>query len=172
MFTLTFCLCSLFMDRSRSNSAQINALVDQLGSPVHSERVAAAKSLDAIGEPALEALREAAKANEDAEVRRRAERLVYALELRQDETEAKAIRESKLPPEEKGQKLRMYLELGVGSVQIHRILGTSFEGNARQEYYADYALVVSYDRYGNVTHIEHPERARQRKRHEQLRGLR
>src|SRR5262245_5993623 len=55
---------------------KIDKLIQQLGSPKFSEREAASKALEAIGEPALDALREAAAKNKDIEIRRRAQRLV------------------------------------------------------------------------------------------------
>jgi hypothetical protein len=59
--------------------ATIAHLVEQLGSPKFEEREAASKALDKIGEPALEALRGAARSR-DAEVRRRAADLLKAIE--------------------------------------------------------------------------------------------
>jgi hypothetical protein len=55
-------------------------LIRQLGSPRSAEREAATKRLEEIGEPALDALREAARGSNDAEVQRRAELLVDRLE--------------------------------------------------------------------------------------------
>jgi hypothetical protein len=56
-------------------AADIARLVEQLGSPRFEEREAASRALERIGEPALPALR-AAVHSRDAEVRRRAARLV------------------------------------------------------------------------------------------------
>jgi hypothetical protein len=61
------------------NTADITKLVKQLASPVFAERAAASKTLEAIGLPALGALRKAAKDN-DAEVARRAAQLVAIIE--------------------------------------------------------------------------------------------
>ena len=58
---------------------KIDHLVRQLGSATFAEREAAAKALEAIGTPALEALRKAASTSDDAEVRRRAGQLVKAV---------------------------------------------------------------------------------------------
>ena len=58
------------------SSAEIRKLIQQLGSADFAEREAATKRLEAIGKPALPALRDAAKKSEDAEVQRRAQRLV------------------------------------------------------------------------------------------------
>jgi uncharacterized protein (TIGR03067 family) len=60
---------------------EIDKLVRQLGSPKFDEREAAAGRLEALGEPALEALRKALR-SEDPEVRRRARGLVDAIEGR------------------------------------------------------------------------------------------
>ena len=61
------------------DAAAIAKLVKQLGSPDFTEREAATKALEAIGFPALDALRKAAKDN-DAEVAQRATRLVEIIE--------------------------------------------------------------------------------------------
>src|SRR5205807_7141528 len=62
-----------------SDEAAIAKLVNQLGSSAFRDRQAAAKALEAIGLPALPALRKAAE-GADAEVARRATRLVEAIE--------------------------------------------------------------------------------------------
>jgi hypothetical protein len=61
------------------DDSTIKKLIAQLGSASFSEREAAMKGLERIGKPALPALREAAKNHDDAETRRRAERLVRHL---------------------------------------------------------------------------------------------
>jgi WD40 repeat protein len=63
-------------------AAEVGRLIQQLGSPEFAEREAATRRLHALGEPALESLRDAAARAEDAEVRRRAEALVRAIESR------------------------------------------------------------------------------------------
>lgn len=60
---------------------EIDRLIRQLGSDRFTERQKASKALEAVGEPALEALRKAAK-DSDAEVRRRANELVHTIEAR------------------------------------------------------------------------------------------
>jgi hypothetical protein len=55
---------------------QITRLIKQLGDKVFAKRNAATKELEAIGEKALPALRNAAAANADLEIRRRAQHLV------------------------------------------------------------------------------------------------
>jgi hypothetical protein len=57
---------------------RVDRLVKQLGHPEFAEREAATRELDAIGEPALDALRKAAT-DQDAEVRQRAERVLRAV---------------------------------------------------------------------------------------------
>jgi tetratricopeptide (TPR) repeat protein len=64
----------------RPDARLIERLVRQLGSPRFAEREAATKQLKDIGEPALAALREAAKGSDDPEVRRRAKGLADDLE--------------------------------------------------------------------------------------------
>jgi hypothetical protein len=61
------------------DAAAIAKLVKQLGNPKFTERNEATKALEAIGFPALDALRKAAKDN-DIEVRQRAARLVEIIE--------------------------------------------------------------------------------------------
>src|SRR3954454_16281516 len=62
--------------------AEIRRLVTQLGSDQFAEREAAGRRLEAIGEPALGALRRAAGNDPDPEIRRRARGLVAAVERR------------------------------------------------------------------------------------------
>jgi hypothetical protein len=70
-------------DKAKQNDAAspaaIKKIIQQLGSADFAEREMATKRLEAIGKPALPALREAAKNNEDAEIQRRAQRLVKRL---------------------------------------------------------------------------------------------
>jgi hypothetical protein len=61
------------------STEKIDQLIEQMGSGTFAEREKATKELDAIGVPALEALRKAAK-SDDAEVKRRAEELVKKIE--------------------------------------------------------------------------------------------
>lgn len=61
---------------SPPSSVEITRLIQQLGSPSFPKREAATKSLGEMGERPLAALRAAAKDAKDAEVRRRAARLV------------------------------------------------------------------------------------------------
>jgi len=63
-------------------AAEIERLIEQLGSDQFGEREAASKALEAIGEPALDALRKAATGSSDAEIRQRAEDLVKARDAR------------------------------------------------------------------------------------------
>jgi hypothetical protein len=65
----------------KADGARINKLVEQLGSAEFREREKAVQELDAVGEPALEALRKAA-ASDDAEVKARAAGLVKTIERR------------------------------------------------------------------------------------------
>ena len=63
-------------------TTEIDRVIQRLGSADFAEREAATKRLDAIGEPALDSLRKAAAGSEDAEIRRRAESLIKAIEDR------------------------------------------------------------------------------------------
>jgi hypothetical protein len=65
---------------------RIARLVEQLGSPKYDEREKASADLEAIGEPALEALRKAARMD-DAEVKRRAAELVGRIERKVESTQ-------------------------------------------------------------------------------------
>jgi len=69
--------------RTESKSAEVNRLIKQLGSTDFSEREQASKALEAIGQPALSALREAGRGR-DLEIVLRAKRLVEVLENRLD----------------------------------------------------------------------------------------
>jgi RNA polymerase sigma factor (sigma-70 family) len=65
-----------------ADGAQIAQLIRSLGSNKFSEREAASKALAKIGEPALEALRQATAAAKDLETLRRAEQLIRVIEGR------------------------------------------------------------------------------------------
>src|SRR6516165_8651525 len=88
------------------DAGRTEQLIQQLGSEFYAERQAATMALSRAGEPALAALRRACENNEDAEIRRRAERLVNTISVRVIEERALAIRRSLLGREEKGQKLK------------------------------------------------------------------
>jgi hypothetical protein len=64
------------------DTAPVAKLIEQLGSSDFEERDRATKALDAVGEPALDALRKAAESHPEAEVRMRAGLLVKAIETR------------------------------------------------------------------------------------------
>src|SRR5262249_34801586 len=64
-----------------TDPAEIDRLVRRLGSDSFAKRQEASKTLETIGEPALEALRKAVKSC-DAEIRRRATELVRTIEAR------------------------------------------------------------------------------------------
>jgi hypothetical protein len=63
-----------------ASTERIDALIGQLGDKEFAKRQAAAKGLEAIGEPALAALRQAAKSSDSPETRRRAEQLIQIIE--------------------------------------------------------------------------------------------
>jgi hypothetical protein len=60
-------------------NTEVDRLIKQLGSDSFAVREAAAKALERIGDPALPALREAAKSNPDVEIRRRSADLVHSI---------------------------------------------------------------------------------------------
>src|SRR5262245_51375117 len=62
------------------DAAEINRLIQQLGSKKFGEREAANKALQAIGPPAVEGLRQAAAQHKDPEVRRRISQLLNVME--------------------------------------------------------------------------------------------
>src|SRR5262245_1124168 len=62
-----------------ADKEKIDKLIEQMGSGTFTERQKATKELAALGVPALEALRKAAK-NDDPEVRKRADELVKKIE--------------------------------------------------------------------------------------------
>src|SRR5262245_37824411 len=65
----------------RPDAAQISKLIEQMGSGDFDEREKATRALDQIGAPALEALRKATS-SDDAEIKKRAQELVGAIERR------------------------------------------------------------------------------------------
>jgi hypothetical protein len=69
------------------SAAIVKKLIEQLGDEDYAKREAAMKRLQTLGKPALNALREAAKNSQNAEIRRRAERLVERLDPRTDPLE-------------------------------------------------------------------------------------
>jgi hypothetical protein len=73
------------------DAAKIAKLVEQLGSDSFADRQKANDALDAIGEPALEALRKATSST-DAEVRKRAKELVDKIEKRSYNSRALAAK--------------------------------------------------------------------------------
>jgi uncharacterized protein (TIGR03067 family) len=62
-----------------TDADKIARLIRQLGDDAFAKREAASKELEAIGAPALAALRKAAASSDDLEIRRRAERITDAI---------------------------------------------------------------------------------------------
>jgi uncharacterized protein (TIGR03067 family) len=88
-FTFLLTLFALFVGDSASglpppSAVEIDRLVKQLGADEFAQREAASKALEALGERALPALREAAKESEDAEVKQRLDAVVAAVLARQE----------------------------------------------------------------------------------------
>jgi hypothetical protein len=95
---------------------------------------------------ALEPLQRATENSDDAEIRRRAERLIKLVEPRD---RALAIRRSQLGPEEKAQKLKSLLWEGMPGDDVRRLLGRPttvlcFSGSYA-DYYTEYDLSIYYD---------------------------
>src|SRR5262245_51626954 len=59
-----------------ADARRVSRLIEQLGSEQFAEREKASQALDALGEPAMAALTQAAAESADAEVRQRARRLI------------------------------------------------------------------------------------------------
>jgi len=72
-----------------SEPERIARLIKQLGEDAFAKREAASKELEAIGEPAVAALRKAAGSSDDVEIRRRAESVIAGLRLRAEAEELK-----------------------------------------------------------------------------------
>jgi hypothetical protein len=136
------------------DAAHIDQLITRLGSEFYAEREEATKALNRAGAPALRPLQWACEGTDDAEIRRRAERLIKAIEPRAREERALAIRRSKLSPEEKGQKLRDLVKAEMAREEVHRLLGlpdaASSSNHSLHEYYLHYGLAISYDYYRRV----------------------
>jgi hypothetical protein len=67
---------------AQTDEQTLERLIQQLGRNRFFEREAATKALNAMGEPALGALRRAAQSSNDAETRRRARDLIFTIEKR------------------------------------------------------------------------------------------
>jgi hypothetical protein len=134
-------------------AARINRLIDQLGSQVYSEREAASRALKRLGEPALELLQKASQESPDAEIRRRAERLVAIIEPPVIEARARAIRESQLTSEEKGRRLQPLVKEGMTHDEVFRILGSAIAEFHGVEYYQEYGFAVSYGQHRGVESV-------------------
>jgi hypothetical protein len=137
--------------------AQIERLIQQLGSDRFSEREAAAKALEAIGVPALEALRRAASRDADAERRQRAGELVRRIENGLDALLA-AYREYGLPLPPPKARLVRYMS-GGGAVIVRKVepLTYSLAFEVRPATQAEGALLldgVYLRRHDDHRHLE------------------
>jgi hypothetical protein len=74
-----------------AGAKRIAVLIQQLGDDKFAKREAASKELETLGEEALAALRSAAAASEDPEIRRRAETLSAVIGKRLDQTDVKSV---------------------------------------------------------------------------------
>jgi hypothetical protein len=153
MYLLTACLLLVYADLPGS-AVPIEQLVCQLGSEVFHEREAATRALEALGAPALGALRQAATENDDAEIRHRAARLVDVLDQRLLRKQVEAIENSSLSPEEKTRRLATFLSPGMSMKRIERGLGIApihFEDGS--VYYPAHNLMIKFDKQGMVASV-------------------
>jgi hypothetical protein len=70
-----------------ASSRAIARLIVHLGDDAFDKREGASKELEAIGEPAIAALRQAAASSDEPEIRRRAEEVLQALRIRAEQKE-------------------------------------------------------------------------------------
>ncbi|HMC64061.1 MAG TPA: HEAT repeat domain-containing protein, partial [Gemmataceae bacterium] len=106
---------------------KIDKLIRQLGSPKFSEREAASKALEEIGELALDTLREAAAKNKDIEIRRRAQELAGKIVDRNlDKTLAKMLAEG-IDPE------KIYKKMTKDGALEEKVLDGMFKEGIRRE---------------------------------------
>jgi hypothetical protein len=136
--------------------AVIGGLVQQLGSRSYREREMASAALESIGEIANPALQKATN-SKDAEIRRRAKRLVQALaeqlEWAAVEKRVRDIQKGKFSPREKGRELVKVLATGTHWQRARALLGEpSHSSCAALEnrkcivaYYTEYGLLLFYD---------------------------
>jgi hypothetical protein len=157
MLLFTLLLATTRLDAA-AEAALAARLIEQLGSPVYAEREAATQALDRLGEPALELLRKASEESGDAEIRRRAERLVATIELRGVRERAIAIRGSRSSPEEKGRKLKVMVKLGMSTAEVRDLLGmpsrAAKSGDSWVASYLTYCLSVRYDENNKVQSVD------------------
>lgn len=85
LLALGISLYGMVLAAGQEPAGRVAQLIDQLGSSRFTERVAATQALEALGSPALDSLRYAAR-SPDLEIRRRAEELIGKIELRQEST--------------------------------------------------------------------------------------
>src|SRR5262249_29753033 len=147
------------LGRLASDAARIDRLIEQLGSPVYAERQTASRALERVGEPALEPLQTASEEAGDAEIRRRAERLVQPIEPCVREARARAIRESQLTPEQKGRKLKRLVKEGMTHEEVYGLLGMpgGMASSSRWSvvFYTRYRITISFDLHGKVESVDH-----------------
>jgi hypothetical protein len=157
------CLLTLLLGTAAlhgaADAARIAQLIEQLGIPIYAEREAATKAFDQIGEAALGPLKKASQDSADAEIRRRANQLVAAIEPRVLEARALAIRRSGLSPEEKGRRLKAMVKEGMTGHEVYRLLGLP-DGMAGSlhwsvAWYSGYGLTIRFDQNHKVQLVRH-----------------
>ena len=140
-----------------SEPATIDRLIQRLGSEFYAEREAATKALDRIGVPAKAALSRALESCPDAEICRRAERLIKIIEPRANQERALAIRNSKLSPEEKAVRFKPMLSEGMLGEEVNRLLGQPITvlhlNGGGTSYYEDCGVTIDFDKDLRVSTI-------------------
>jgi hypothetical protein len=141
-------------DSSPPTAAEIDKLIQQLGSRRFKEREAASKALDKVGKPALEALRRAARDDADAEVRRRAGVLVERMDQRLAPVLARRILDSDLSLVEKARRLRRFIKTWMARDQVRAIFGQpnfcAADMGHYEEPYDQFRLCIDYGSGGAV----------------------
>ena len=137
--------------------ATIDRLIQQLGSEFYAEREAATRALDRIGVPAKAALSTAIESSPDAEICRRAKRLIKIIEPRAIQERALAIRNSKLSPEEKAVRFKPMLSEGMLGEEVNRLLGQPITVlnlyGGGTSYYEECGVTIEFDKDLRVTRI-------------------
>jgi hypothetical protein len=136
---------------------EIDRLIDRLGHASFAEREGASKKLEALGEPALPALKEAIKST-DWEKKKRAERLVRHIVHRTCESRIEVVKASGSPPRAKGEQLKKYLCVGMTPAEVHHILGVpslnTFRGEQlHAERFEKFGIGIVYDETERVSRI-------------------
>jgi hypothetical protein len=119
-------------EQSKPDNVEVSRLISQLGSDSFQKREAASKVLFSLGERTLPAL-EVAKSSPDPEVKRRASRLVKAIEEAAWRHQIQPVMKSKLSALEKGRRLKAIIIKGTTRKRLELVLGQGFAAGAALE---------------------------------------